>query len=462
MGTRRYATLLLAVAVAVACNEHNQPDGVTGPAFKPDPPPNPAACDPNSLNSLISGYFPGGYNSTIGSLKQAMLDATTGEGKRNAGFVILDSIGSVSRNPAFTGDPEAGSDLAQGVIRCMFDAGAFSPAFPDDGIYDFAPALSNLTGGAFYVRGGISGGTDTVVGALINGTDITVLSGVAPPPAIPPAAQPTWGDILDGDANAGSEGRVLIYGYPVTPSPLVYEWATIPPAAEFEPGAIVAVCDDNTATNAMVFESSIGVLQYSTGNPICGTSISLTMRDAGWGPRALATRLARLLTPTTLQAAALKSGSGGTVTTVKSKFKTTPVSTVTIKFVQPPPKVMKLNQLYPVIVRATTVVDGKIEGVNGGCLYLFGSNNNGTATELGGTEDASCQDIAKTVFDKTETEEVGGVIGAGYAVFEVKGTKSGGLAITASASDDQGSPIGVLGRDGQTFVTDQIKVNVKP
>ena len=54
------------------------------------------------------------------------------------------------------------------------------------------------------------------------------------------------------------------------------------------------------------------------------------------------------------------------------------------------------------------------------------------------------------------------MIGAGYAVFEVKGTKSGGLAITASASDDQGSPIGVLGRDGQTFVTDQIKVNVKP
>ena len=62
----------------------------------------------------------------------------------------------------------------------------------------------------------------------------------------------------------------------------------------------------------------------------------------------------------------------------------------------------------------------------------------------------------------TETEEIDGEQAAGYAVFQLKATKTGGLTITATATDDEGSPIGVLGRDGQTFLTDEVRTNVKP
>jgi hypothetical protein len=456
MGIRRYAPLLLAMVVATACGEQEQTESVTGLQFaKPQPPA--AVCDANSLNSLISGYFPGSSSNPIKTLKDAMV-AATGTANRDAGFAILDSIGSLSRNSAVATDPSAGSLLTQGIIKCMdLDAADFDPTFPTDPIYNFTKALTQATGGAFYVRGGDAGGTATVVGALIEpGPDTTVLSGVAPT-----AEEPSWTNILDG--NTGSDGRVLLYGYPVTLDPLVYEWATIPPAADFTPGAIVAVCDDNTASDVMVFETNIGILQYSSGNAICAEPISLVLREGGWGPRALVARLARALTPSPLQAAVVTlSGSGGTIRTVKSKFSTEPVETVKLEFVQEPPRNMKLGQAYPVIVRATTVVKGKVEGVDGGCVYLVGSTNNGQGTELDGTRDPSCQTLAKAAFDKTETEEIDGVQAAGYAVFQLKATKTGGLTITATATDDEGNLVGVLGRDGQTFLPDTVRTNVKP
>jgi hypothetical protein len=449
------------MVAAAACGDQQQSDDVTGPRFAPKPPPNSAGCEPNSLNSLISGYFPGSSGSAIKSLKDDMIAAGTNTaGARDAGFEILDSIGSASRNPAYTLDPVAGSDLAQGVVRCMFDASTFSPAFPADPIYDFAPALTHAAAGAFYVRGAGAAGTATVVGALLApGPDTTVISGVAP---MSPA---TWTSSLAG--NTGSEGRVLIYGFPVTQDPLVYEWATLPPAATFSPGAIVALCDDNPDSDVMVHESTVGVLAYSTGDPICAAPISMALRETGWGPRALATRLVRAmgaaLTPTSLQAAvAAKSGSGGTATTFKSKFKTEPVAQVTIKYTQAPPKVMKLNQTYPIEVRATSVVNGATAGVNGVCVYLTGTNNNGQPTDLEGTADTSCQSLSKAVFKQTESKTVGGQPAAGYAAFQLKVTKNGGLLLTAGATDDQGSPIGVIGRDGQTFLGDEVKVNVKP
>ena len=43
-----------------------------------------------------------------------------------------------------------------------------------------------------------------------------------------------------------------------------------------------------------------------------------------------------------------------------------------------------------------------------------------------------------------------------------KVTKTGGLILTATATDDNGSPIGVVGRNGQTFTSPTSKSNVKP
>ena len=276
MGIRRTVACAALVLALAACGEQQAPESVAGPTLsRNDAPTNPAACNSSSLNSLISGYFQGNSANPIKTLKDAMVASPGSTTARDKGFAILDSIGTRSRR--LTVDTDAGSALAQGVIKCMFDATTFTPSFPSDAIYNFAPALDAVTGGGFYTRGAGTGGSGPVQGAVPGDPDLNVLSGVNPPP------DSTWSSILSG--NTGSEGRVLIYGYPVTTDPLVYEWATIPPAAGFNPGAIVAICDGADASASMVHESTIGVLAYTSASPICAAPLSLVIKDTGWGPR---------------------------------------------------------------------------------------------------------------------------------------------------------------------------------
>jgi hypothetical protein len=453
MGIRRYVPLLLAVAVASACTEQQDVGNVTGlQSAKPTPPP-AAACDPSTLNSLINGYFPGSRTADIKDIKDDMIAAVEFSDKRDFGFALLDSIGQLSRTTSV--DTVAGSNLTQGIIKCMFDASLFTPAFPTDAVYNFAPALSKANGGAFFVRGAGLAGTDTVVGAtfvpLGGGTDITVLSGITPP------SGSSWTSVLAG--NTASEGRVLLYGRLVSSSPFVYEWATIPPAATFSPGAIVAVCDDNTASNAMVHETNVGLLQFSSGNAICGANVPLVMEPASWSPRWLASRLARTLLPAPLQAAvALKSGSGGTVTTAKSLFSTKPVSTVRFEFViRPPKKIFLSGDPATIQVRATANVDGVPTGVNGTCVYVVGSENNGANFALDGTHECG-NEPPGAISAITESRADGS---AGYATLEVTATKTGGATLTATAEDATGTT-GVIGRDGQVFINATAKTTFAP
>ncbi len=455
MGTRRVVSALLAALAMAACNEQQESQSVTGPSLAP--PVDPALCAPTSLNSQISAYFPSSSGNPIKDLKDAMLAAAAGSPDRlNDGFQILQQIGSLSRNQ--TVDAVAGSALAQGIIKCMFDAKSFSPAFPSDPIYNFAPALDASAGGAFYVRGpGTS--TGPVQGAIGIDTDNPeILSGVAP------LAGFTWTQVLSGTTVSG--GKALIYGYrvsgyPVNNDPFVYEWATIPPALTFTPGANVALCNDD-ASNLMVQESNIGVLGFQPADAICAAPYSLAIRDTGWGPRALAARLARVmvnaLQPAPLQATTLKSGTGSGPTTIKSKFSKVPVGTVILKYTTKPPSVIKLGQTVTVEVRATTPINNVLTGVNGVCVYIVGANNNGQGTALVGSHDTRCQAIANTVDDYTESKN----LQAGFAAFSYVVTKTGGLSQTATASDDPSNPIGAVGRNGQTFTTDQVKSNVKP
>jgi hypothetical protein len=449
-GTVACVALVLAIA---ACGDRQASESVAGPSLgRNNAPPNPAACNPSSLNSLITGYFQGNSANPIKTLKDAMVASPGTTTARDKGFAILDSIGARSRR--LTVDTDAGSALAQGVIKCMFDAASFSPTFPSDAIYDFAPALDATAGGGFYTRGAGTGGTGPVQGAVPGDPDLNVLSGVNPPTGS------TWSSILAG--NTGSEGRVLIYGYPVTTDPLVYEWATIPPAADFNPGAIVAICDGADADVSMVHESTIGVLAYNSASPVCTAPLSLVIKDTGWGPRALAARLARAVVtavrPEPLQAAMLKSGTGGTATTFKSKFSKKSVTLVPLVYTINPPKVIKKSQTVTAEVRATTTVDGVTTGVNGVCVYLKGNNNNGTPTDIVGVHDSRCQSIPETVDAFTVTKGTA----AGFASFSFKITKTGGLVLTATATDDNGSAIGVVGRNGQTFTSPTFKTNVKP
>ena len=198
-----------------------------------------------------------------------------GKGTPNArtfGFQIMDSIGSVSRN--FTVNASAGATLTLALIPCMFnDASTFT--YPTTPATDFAKALTNADGGAYYVRGGGTGGADAagrsaaVLGRTNppGGTDGN-LSGLAP-------SSGSWTTMLA--VNTSSEGRALIYGYLASApgAPIQYEWATIPSDLTFSPAALVAVCDNDVSASAMVLTEAVGVLAFANTG-LCNTLQSQT------------------------------------------------------------------------------------------------------------------------------------------------------------------------------------------
>jgi hypothetical protein len=454
MGAYRFApVLLVAVAVlATACSEQ-QRDTVTGPEFKTTPPP--GACDFGALPGLVRNYFPGSRQNYIVGLTGSM--ASAGQftsSARDFGFTIMDSIGFLSRDASVTTSAAAGAGLTVGLIKCMFSDNA-SFTYPTGAVADLTKALTKANGGAYYVRGGGRDGLGVAGADFTTPADPTVLSGVAP-------SAGTWTAILAG--NTASEGRALVYGYLVGATPLVYEWATVPSGVEFNPGAFVAVCDDDTDSKTMVHESNIGVLAYSSGNTICAQAQATAM-VGGWGPRALATRLARVVVdairPSPLQATmALRGGSTGTASTFKSKFSDKHVETVTFGFTQVPRTIFINQQPVTVVVRATTPVDGVTTGVNGVCVYLTGTNNNGQGTSLVGTRE--CDNTPPGgLSGKTQSITTASGLAAGYATFSTTVTKTGGLVFTARSSDGT-NVTGVVGRDGQTFVNATFKTNVKP
>jgi len=459
MGTRSVvACLALAMALA-ACSEQQEPESVAGPSLAGRP-SSDQACDPNSLNSLISGYFPGNSGSAAKTAKDQMLAATTRDDTLNAGFVVLQEIGNLSRNQAV--DTVAGSNLAQGIIKCMFVVSTFIPRFPTDAIYNFAPALSANKGGAFYTRG-VGTGTETPVHGAVNifpPENANILSGVNP-------SDGTWGQALAGSP----AGKALIYGYrlsgypePNTTDPFVYEWATIPPATQFAGGALVALCDDANPSTAMVHESNIGVLAYASAAPICGVTYSLAIKDTGWGPRALAARLARVvdaLQPQAVQAASTLGnfGTGGTASTFKSKFQkqSVPAGGITLTPVKVPPPLIK--GVSPAQNEGTTFqvsykVSASDKAVFGTCVFISGSNNNGAPTELTGPRDCpppAGADPKSVLSVETKSANDPSFSQADFGLVGV--TKTGGITFTVFAD--------VTDRDGSSAVL-TYKSNVKP
>jgi hypothetical protein len=457
MSTRKVLLLSVLAGLALgACGEQQTPESVAGPSFAP--PVDPQACAPTSLNGQITAYFPGNTSGPIKTLKDQILAASAGSDTRyNKGFEILQGIGNLSRKQ--TVDTVAGSNLAQGIIKCMFNVKNFPGTFPSDPIYNFSRALSANKGGAFYTRGSGTG-SETPVQAAVGSFPLSapeILSGVNP--------LDTWASALSGAPG----GKALIYGYrvagyPYNNDPFEYEWATIPPAIELVGGAEVALCDGINPGDAMVHESNIGVLGYQDVNGICDAGYSVTIKDIGWGPRALAARLARVVVdamqPRPLQAAMKTTGTGGTASTFKSRFQRKPVEQVALSFVQAPPAVMKLKTSYPVRVFVSADVNDPSSGVNGACVYLTGATNNGTNTALIG--DQHCANTPNGgVSGITRTVEINGQPKAGYVDFMVGVSKTGQLIFSASGLDATGAS-GVVGRSGQTFIAATSRTNVKP
>jgi hypothetical protein len=453
---------LYAVAVAMlaltACSDR-EPGSTTGPQFAPG-----ATTDVCGFsNSLISDYFPSSRQGRIVTLKQSM--ASAGHGTPNArtfGFEIMDSIGSLSRSVSV--DPAAGAQLTIALIACMFDE-ASSFTYPeDDSLAAFTAALNSPAGGAYYVRGGGREGTVLGTSHPLGGPAVN-LSGVEP-------LSGNWTDmvkLVDGDNL--SEGRALIYGYSVPEqSALVYDWATVPSALTFDPAVVIAVCDNDLSQTGMVHEEDIGVLAYVDTGMCDEDTQSLTKMNAGWGPRALASRLGRMLlgavAPEPLQATVLLAKGGGTTITVpKSKFRRRTVKTLTLAWVQgkTPPAVIKgtdnpLTQsqenAFPVSFTVATEAGDPIAGT---CGYLTGTNNNGTPTMLTGPRDQEhCttppNGDAGALSVLLTTETIGGKTVSVANFGQVAVTKTGGIIFSGVAD--------VIGRDGLGSIL--LKSNVKP
>lgn len=448
-----YAVAAAAIIALAACSDR-EPGSTTGPQFAPGAAT--GAC--GFSNSLVSDYFPSSQQGKILTLKQSMANAGHGTPEaRTFGFEIMDSIGSVSRN--FSIDPAAGAQLTVALIGCMFTE---TFEYPTDALSDFTAALNRAAGGAYYVRGGgpegldVDGRSGTVVGTRQPLVDPAVnLSGIKPTTG-------TWTDMLKvvtGRAanNDLSEGRALIYGYLVSDTPrLLYDWATVPSALTFAPAAVVAVCDNDDSESAMVQQLDIGVLAY-VSTSICD-EIQLTSVDADWGPKALATRLSRMLAgalaPEPLQAAVLATRTGGTTTTVpKSKFGKRTVSTLTLVWEHEPPPVINgtdPNKKVPISFR----VSASGSPIAGTCAYLTGSNNNGTPTKLIGPPkapecihppngDANALAVLVKPFSATASLAEFGDVGV---------TKTGGILFIGTVE--------VLNRAGSGSIS--FKSNVKP
>ena len=93
-----FAFAAAATLVLAACTER-EPESTTGPEFAP-------GTDPCGFsNSLVSGYFPGSRQSYMLTVKSSMASSVQASQKRTFGFELMDSIGSVSRNTAFSTDP---------------------------------------------------------------------------------------------------------------------------------------------------------------------------------------------------------------------------------------------------------------------------------------------------------------------------------------------------------------------
>jgi hypothetical protein len=392
MAARWYALAAAATLAVAACSEP-APESTTGPQFVGGPSAGP--CDIS--NSVVNAYFPPSRQSFINSLKQSMANA--GHGTNDArvfGFQIMDSIGSVSRN--FSVTPSAGAELTVALIGCMFDESATFTYPPEGQLQAFTNALTSANGGAYYVRGGGANGADAtgrsspILGRITppGGADGN-LSGVAP-------SSGTWTNMLAISQTLGKhvEQGVLFYGYPVgNPADEVFEWATVPSALTFSPGAVFTVCDFAGASTSttMVHESGVGVLSFVTSG-ICDTPQQpLTFLEQGWGPKTLAARLAQAitgaLTPTPLQAAVLAGRTGGVSTAPKSRFKKNLVNAALSMDWTPggnPGDPSTWNGTTAAQARQTSAIvsavtdDGNLSVRF--CAYLTGINNNGTPTKL--------------------------------------------------------------------------------
>jgi hypothetical protein len=399
------------------------------------------SCDFSGFNSLVAQYFTKSSTQQdaknfVGAMQTAGKWST---GAVDNGFNVMALIAGAVKSGE-VGSSTTGSTLTNELIKCMFDVttGDFLTGTPPKSIIpiDFTASLDPVRPGAYAVHGGSGDLTsDAVKSRLSAGADPLTTDPIS---AIGTQGA-TWANLLNE--------RALIYGRPVvdgqTTSLTAYQWEAIRPSASFSaPGALVAICAA-TGSADMVHESNFGVLAFGSAAELCPNPLEVGI--TGWGPAALAQRLGRLLAPQPLHAATLLLKSiGGSAGGLKSIFSNTPVPSVTLKFLAGPPSVFKQNQDVTVKIQAT--LPGTTTGVNGVCVFLTGTNNNGTPTEL--LPKGECNSTAPSAV----TGRVGSITGVAEVTFHV--TKTGNLMLSGNGT--------VVERTGTVASTLPVKTNVKP
>jgi len=452
---RRFSSFVaVGATVALAACSDSTPQSTTDPQFASTP---TDACTISS--TLVNSYFQGQTAQQIRALTALLPDSGLGtRGARTVGFRIMDSIGAVSRRST-SASASAGAALTKALIPCMF-ANASDFTYPTNAAADFTKALTSAAGGAYFVRGGGTGGVDdagrsaAIVGTTSAPTTDGNLSVLAP-------SSGSWTTMLSG--NTSSEGRALIYGYLASAAgaPIQYEWATIPSGLNFAPDAVVTVCDGDLSPSAMILTEAVGVLAYKATELCTNSAQSITAVPTGWGPRALAARVGRMLTgavtPEPLHAAALLSGTGGTTSKIPRSIVSkllVGANGVSLKWVSPPPAVIAGTATetggtkFPVSFSASAAGNSIV----GFCAYLVGRNNNGTPTLLIGPRDQSCTAggaEALSVLVQSTASETVSVADFG----QVGVSKTGGIVFTGSVQ--------VVARAGSGN-TPPAKSNVKP
>jgi hypothetical protein len=467
------AALAAAVAFAAACSDDSPTLSPSdGPSFVRT---SPNACTFNgnpSLSGAIGDYFTvnsekDSANFYATAIQTAYNSATPPNftAARGPGFNLLKFVGKVAR-ASHGSSTTNGAAVIRQTLQCMYDVPAATgdgqafEGWPTAEQFDFKSALEFADGGAYFVRGDATGKDDQTAPlvAQLSGSGFeTAEDGNVSVLATGTGA--TWSETLDE--------RVLIYGnlfptppdpQPTTYQPTGYDWKFIPRSATFDPNGVVALCpglgiDFDDAD--MIIQAGVGVLNFIDASTLCESSSVVALQG-----RSLLQRMShfavRALSPEPAYAtASLRLATGGGLGGAKGDvFSATPVTNVTLEWLQKPPAVMRVGQSYTAIAGASTLVNGVKTYVNGTCLFITGTNNNGTGTELNGSK--SCGTPSSVQVSSATTFRTPPKADPGFATFTLIPKKTGGLSLTLSAV----ALVSLGGVDGNNTLV--AKTNVKP